>query len=140
MDNAKLPLVSVIVPAYNSEAWIGECLDSVLAQTYPNWECVVVDDGSTDGTLAIAESYAQRDSRIRCLRQENQGPSVARNTAVAHSHGEYILPLDADDMIASQFVENAVQYHESHPETTIVCCNVMLLDNGKMISEGGGQI
>lgn len=127
MDNAQLPLVSVIVPAYNSEAWIGECLDSVLAQTYLNWECVVVDDGSTDGTYAIAEGYAKQDSRFKCLRQENQGPSVARNTAVAHSQGDYVLPLDADDMIAPFYIEKAVSRMEERPDTTLVYGNVQVV-------------
>lgn len=116
------PLVSIIIPAYNCEAYLGECLDSVLAQTYPYWECVVVDDGSTDGTFAAAESYSKRDNRIRCFRQENQGPSVARNNGIHASTGDYILPLDGDDIIEPTYIEKAIGHFEKQPETKLVYC------------------
>ena len=73
--------VSIIIPAYNCEDFLAETLDSVLHQTHSNWECLIVDDGSTDKTMQVAESYANRDTRIRCYRQRNQGPSAARNSA-----------------------------------------------------------
>lgn len=116
------PTVAIIVPAFNCEAYLGECLDSVLAQTYPYWECVVVDDGSTDGTYALAESYSKRDGRIRCLKQANQGPSITRNNGIHASSGEFILPLDGDDTIDASYLEQAIHYFTKYPETKLVYC------------------
>lgn len=92
------PLVSVIIPAYNAEPFIEETLQSVLSQTYQTIEILVVDDGSSDRTPEIVERYAQQDSRIKLLRQTNQGVAAARNLAIAHAAGEYIAPIDADDI------------------------------------------
>ncbi len=91
-------LVSVIVPAYNAAATIGEALESALAQTYPDLEVITVDDGSTDATADIVTSFAARDPRVRLLRQANAGVAVARNLAIAHARGAYVAPLDADDL------------------------------------------
>lgn len=92
------PLVSVITPAYNAERYIGDAIRSVLAQTYTDWEMIIVDDGSTDRTCAIIESYAARDPRISLVRlKENSGPAVARNAAMARAQGRYLAFLDADD-------------------------------------------
>jgi len=93
-----LPLVSVIVPAYNAEAFIAQTLDSIISQTYQNIEILVVDDGSQDRTPEIVESFAQRDQRITLLRQANAGVAAARNLAIEKSNGEYIAPIDADDI------------------------------------------
>ena len=91
-------LVSVIVPAYNAAATIGETLRSALAQTYPHLELLIVDDGSTDATADIVRSFVARDPRVRLLRQANAGVAAARNLAVAQSRGAYVAPLDADDL------------------------------------------
>ena len=88
--------VSVIMPAYNSETYIRESIDSVLAQSFSDFELIVVDDGSTDATAEIVESYT--DNRIRLIRQANQGVSVARNTALEEANGQYITFLDSDDL------------------------------------------
>lgn len=93
----KPALVSVVVPAYNAETYIGVAIESALDQTYPWLEVLVVDDGSTDGTAALVETFAARDRRVRLLRQENGGVAAARNLAIAHARGDYIAPLDADD-------------------------------------------
>lgn len=98
-------LVSIIVPSYNQGPYLAEALDSVLVQTYANWECIVVDDGSQDNTAEVAKSYCAKDSRIQYVYQENSGVSAARNNGVAHSKGVYILPLDGDDKIAPEFLE-----------------------------------
>ncbi len=116
-------LVSIIVPAYNSAAFLAETLDSVLAQSYAEWECVVVDDGSTDATAAVAEEYARRDGRIVLIRQSNQGVAAARNRGIGASHGKYILPLDADDVIAPPYVAEAVAELDSRPGVRVVYCN-----------------
>lgn len=91
------PLVSVVMPAWNASSWIGASIESVLAQTYLNWELIVVDDGSTDGTIDVARSY--RDPRIHILVQENAGASRARNAGLRASSGQYIQYLDADDLL-----------------------------------------
>ena len=93
-----MPLVSVIIPVYNGAEFIGESIDSALTQTYRNLEVIVVDDGSTDGTLEILCEYAGRDERVRVLSQVNGGVSKARNAAIAAARGEFIAPLDADDL------------------------------------------
>jgi glycosyltransferase involved in cell wall biosynthesis len=104
----QVPLVSVIIPAYNAEKFIGVTLDSVLAQTYKNIEILVVDDGSTDRTVDIVQRRALEDKRITLLRQKNQGVAAARNLAIRHSTGEYIAPIDADDIWYSLKLEKQV--------------------------------
>lgn len=113
-------LVSVIVPSYNYGHVIGQTLESLLAQTYPHWECVVVDDGSPDDTGAAVARYAERDRRIVYVRQENQGVAAARNNGIARSRGEYVQFLDADDLIEPRKLELHVEYLEAHPEVDIV--------------------
>ena len=120
------PLVSIIIPAYNCAAYIAETIESVIAQTYTEWECIIVDDGSTDDTFSIAKEYSTKHSRISCYRQENSGPATARNTAIQNSCGEYLLPVDADDRIAPIYVEKCVNWFLNHPETTLVYGNVAM--------------
>ncbi|MEA5604524.1 glycosyltransferase family A protein [Nostoc sp. UHCC 0252] len=103
------PLVSVIVPAYNAEDFIGRTLNSILSQTYTNIEVLVVDDGSQDRTAEIVKSYVEKDNRVILLRQENSGVAIARNLAIEKSRGEYIAPIDADDIWYSQKLEKQVQ-------------------------------
>lgn len=105
-----VPLVSVIIPAYNAENFICKTLESVLAQTYTNIEVLVVDDGSLDKTSEIVKSFAQRDNRVILLQQSNQGVATARNLAIAKSKGEYIAPIDADDIWYPQKIEKQVQW------------------------------
>ncbi|MBO4634330.1 MAG: glycosyltransferase [Bacteroidales bacterium] len=121
-----LPLISVVIPCYNQEAWLAQTLDCVLAQTYANWECVVVDDGSTDGSAAIVKDYMEKDARVRYFKRENGGLSAARNSGVRQSSGKYILPLDGDDLIEPNYLEEAVNYLEAHPETKLVYCQAQL--------------
>lgn len=92
------PLVSAIVPAFQAAESITAALESVLAQTYPNIEVVVVDDGSRDRTAERVAAMARNDARVRLVRQSNRGPAAARNTGIAAAHGEFIAPLDADDI------------------------------------------
>lgn len=84
------------------------------------WECVIVDDGSSDDTRNVAEQYCQHDGRFSYLHQENQGPAAARNNGIAHTSGSYILPVDADDKISPAYLEKAAAYLEQYPETTLV--------------------
>lgn len=97
------PLVSILVPAFNAEKWIADALASATGQTWPRKEVIVVDDGSTDRTLAIANSFRSRDVKI--VTQPHQNAAAARNNALSHSHGDYIQWLDADDLLAPDKVE-----------------------------------
>ena len=108
-NDLTLPLVSVIIPAYNAEIFIEKTLLSVLSQTYDNIEVVVVDDGSRDRTAEIVKSFAQQDRRIIFLQQSNAGVAAARNLAIEKSSGEYIAPIDADDIWYPQNLEKQVQ-------------------------------
>lgn len=96
---------SIIIPVYNVEAYLRQCLDSVLGQTYGDFEAMCVNDGSTDGSLAILEEYAARDSRIRIISQPNRGLSAARNAGLLKATGEYILFLDSDDWLEQNALE-----------------------------------
>lgn len=104
MSNEEI-LVSVIIPAYNAEQYVGFCLDTVIAQTHKNLEIIVVDDGSTDNTGKICDEYANKDSRINVIHQENEGLSSARNAALDIMTGEYIAFIDSDDFISKDYTE-----------------------------------
>lgn len=99
MEQTKTPKLSIIIPAYNVESFLPKCLDSVLAQNFTDWEAIVVDDGSTDGTGAICDEYAARDSRFKVIHSRNKGISSARNTGLANSRGEFIGFVDSDDWV-----------------------------------------
>jgi len=120
MNNKKSPIISVIVPCYNAEKYVRQTLDCLLKQTVDNWECVIVNDGSKDGSLSILKEFESKDSRFRVIDKVNEGPAIARNTAIANSDGKYILPLDADDILDPTYIEKAVSYLESHPEIKLV--------------------
>ena len=112
--------VSVITPCCNQASFLTDCLDSLIAQTYPNWECVVIDDGSSDNSYEIAQHYAAKEPRIRCFRQVNLGPSAARNNAIALTNGEYIFPLDSDDYIDPTYFEKALAIFREFAEIKLV--------------------
>lgn len=101
------PLISVIVPCYNQAQYLDECLQSVLEQTYQNWECIIVNDGSPDNTEDVAKKWTEKDRRFKYLKKENGGLSSARNAGIEAAQGEWILPLDADDKIGSRYLELA---------------------------------
>lgn len=105
-------LVSVIIPVYNVEAYLRECVESVINQTYKNLEIILIDDGSTDSSGEICDKYAEKDSRISVVHQENGGLSVARNTGLINANGDYIYFLDSDDYIAPNTLEVLVSIAE----------------------------
>jgi glycosyltransferase involved in cell wall biosynthesis len=118
-------LISVIIPVYNVEKYLRECLDSVLAQTYANLEIILVDDGSSDGCGAICDDYAKKDNRIRVIHKQNAGVSAARNDGIDAAKGEYVCFIDSDDWVESNYVD--VLYRllaESNAD--ISCCDKML--------------
>ena len=125
------PLVSIIVPCYNQAQYLAETLDSVESQTYSNWECIIVNDGSQDNSESVAEQYCQNDKRFRYLYQINSGVSIARNYGIRVSKGEYILPLDGDDIIERTFLEKTVSFLESHEDYKLVYSNVVLFGGQK---------
>ncbi|MBW8001521.1 MAG: glycosyltransferase [Planctomycetes bacterium] len=108
------PLISIVMVVYNGERFISEAIDSVLAQSYKNFELIIVDDGSFDGTKEIITNYC--DDRIRCFYLSHKGCGSARNKAIVESKGEYVLFVDSDDFIASDYVEKIVGYAEMYPE------------------------
>ncbi len=114
-----IPEISVIVPCYNQGRFLAEALDSLLSQTLQEWECIVVDDGSTDNSATVAKSYVARDERIRYVRQENAGPSAARNKGVALSSAPLIFFLDGDNLIHSELLSRGVAYMKSHADCTL---------------------
>jgi glycosyltransferase involved in cell wall biosynthesis len=116
MDNTKEPLVSVVIPCYNYARFLGEAIESVLAQTYPHFEIVVVDDGSTDGSFETAARF----SKVRLIRQENQGLSAARNTGLRESRGSFLVFLDADDRLLPDALETGVHFLRARPECAFV--------------------
>lgn len=120
-------LVSVIVPAYNAEAFLERCVRSVLAQTYPEIELVIVNDGSADQTLEIGLELKAGDDRITVIDQSNQGLSGARNAGIAAARGSYLLFVDADDQIESDMVENLVE-EASRNGSEIVVAGVTMVD------------
>lgn len=100
-----MPAISVIIPVYNVEKYLRRCLDSVLNQTFQDWEAICVNDGSPDNSAEILDEYAARDSRFKVINKKNGGLSDARNVGMTHARGEYILYLDSDDFIHPQTME-----------------------------------
>lgn len=103
------PIISIIIPCYNSQKYLDACLDSVVKQTYSHWEAICVNDGSTDTTGDILDVFAQKDKRIKVIHQKNGGVSEARNNALMHCSGDYICFVDSDDMVAENYLEYLVQ-------------------------------
>jgi glycosyltransferase involved in cell wall biosynthesis len=122
------PAVSVVVSVYNAERYLREALDSVLAQSFPDFECVIVDDGSRDGSLAILRDYESRDRRVRVISRPNKGLTVSLNEAIATVRGEFIARMDADDVcLPTRFAEQ-VAFLRSNPGVLVVGSSVELID------------
>ncbi|MDO4319182.1 MAG: glycosyltransferase family 2 protein [Bacteroidales bacterium] len=113
-------MISIIVPVYNVERWLRECVDSIIAQTYTDWELILVDDGSTDSSGHICDTYAARDSRIKVLHGKNGGLSYARNRGIDASVGDRLAFVDSDDTIARNFLEKL-----GSVDADIVCCGFL---------------
>jgi glycosyltransferase involved in cell wall biosynthesis len=124
-----MPRVSVIVPAYNAAIYLPYAIDSVLAQTYRDWEIVIVNDGSTDHTGAVVEPYqAMLGDRLQFIEQPNRGLSAARNTGLRAARGEFMAMLDADDVWLPHRLARGVAVLDSHPETGLVHAKVVRID------------
>jgi glycosyltransferase involved in cell wall biosynthesis len=119
-DGRQKPVVSVIIPSYNYAHLIGATFESLQAQTFTNWECVVIDDGSTDNTAEVVARFSKSDPRIKFLRQQNRRQAAARNYGLAQTTGNYVQFLDADDLIEREKLEKQVRYLENHRNVDIL--------------------
>lgn len=128
--------VSIIIANYNRENLIASTLESVLTQTYSNWECIIVDDGSTDNSEAIVNSFAIKDERFRFLHRPSnrpKGPNAARNFGIENSVGEYILSLDSDDWILPEHLKMKLKIFENNPKLDMILSKTILVDNFRNI-------
>lgn len=113
------PLISIIVPVYNSAKYLPKCLDSIISQTYQNLEIILVNDGSTDNSEKIINTYAKKDSRIKTITQKNQGQSSARNAGLKEAKGSYISFVDSDDQINPSFISKLFSLYNSSVSITV---------------------
>ena len=130
------PRVSVVMSSYNQEAFVGPAITSILAQTVSDWELIVVDDGSTDGSHAFAVEQAKRDHRITALRKQNGGHCSALNFGLMRisAGSEYLFFLDGDDLLKPRYLEVSVGYLDAHADTGLVCCQADQADRaGKIV-------
>lgn len=114
------PKVSIIIPCFNSESTLEETLQSVLRQNYKNWEAIIVNDGSTDGTEDISLKWLKSDDRFRYYSKPNEGLGKTRNFGIEKALGQYILPLDSDNLVVQNFIEEAVEILEKKPEIGVI--------------------
>lgn len=129
-------LISVIIPVYNVEKYLHECVDSVINQTYKNLEIILVDDGSTDSSGKICDEYVEKDERVTVIHKKNEGPSKTRNTGLEQAIGKYIYFLDSDDYIAEDAINNLVQTAESNQADLVFFDALSFSDDGAEINQG----
>lgn len=115
------PLVSIIVPIYNSSKYLSACIDSIIKQTYHNLEILLIDDGSTDDSFKIASTFAENDPRIKVFHQKNAGQSSARNLGLQKATGEYISFVDSDDLLKSSFISSLLKPFNDQNTSLSVC-------------------
>lgn len=132
-------LISVMIPAYNAEKYIGRCLESLKNQTYSNIEIVIVNDGSKDNTQLICEEYVNKDSRFRLINQKNGGEGAARNKGLSEAKGKYLCFVDADDYVYPEFVENMYKMKQEY-QAGMVICGFTELKEQEIINQTSGDI
>lgn len=115
------PLVSIIIPVYNVELYLSKCIDSILAQSFTDWECILVDDGSKDKSGSICDNYALKDNRIKVIHQNNSGVSVARQVGIDNVCGEYSIHIDPDDWVESNMIEELYNKAKSDDADMVIC-------------------
>ncbi|MFL9831959.1 glycosyltransferase [Flavobacterium sp. ST-87] len=134
------PLVSIIIPCYNQGEFLDETLTSVLNQTYSNWECIMIDDGSTDNTALIAQSWIQKDTRYVYLKKKNGGVSSSRNLGIEKAKGDFIQFLDSDDLLANAKIMDSIQVIQKY-SVEVVCSNyIMFTDTNSNYESPFSQI
>ena len=126
-------MVSIILPVFNAERFLPQCLYSILRQTYQNWELIAVDDGSKDGSMEILKSYGKRDGRIHIISKKNEGVSIARNIALEHAHGDYIYFVDSDDIVMPEGLMILVKAMESSKATFVKSDFLPIDEQGKQV-------
>ena len=126
-----LPLISVIVPVYNGAAYLPQCLDSLLAQTFTEMEILLINDGSADSTPAVCGAYAQRDRRIRYISQENQGLAATRNIGIQAARGEYLSFVDADDWVEPTYLSYLYELLQANRGSVSACNHWVCRERGK---------
>ena len=112
-------LLSIIVPCYNSEKYIRETLESIKNQEFQDWECIIVNDGSTDQSENIIKDFIKDDCRFKLISTENNGVGKARNIALQNAQGKYILPIDSDDLLVSDFTQKGIMFLEQYPNKSL---------------------
>lgn len=125
--------ISVIIPVYNAEDFLKRCLDSVINQTYTDWEVIAIDDGSKDNSYKILTDYALKDSRFKVATQENQGPGYTRNKAMLQATGDYIVFLDSDDYIDFSYFEDLIECVKTNNSDMIFIDVLQEKSNGELI-------
>jgi len=133
----RLPSVTVIIPTFNRLKWIPICLDSVKAQTYPDVETLIIDDGSTDGTVAWLESQPEYSFAQIHVQPKNGGASIARNDGIRLAKGELIVFIDSDDALLPHHIETAVNVFAKHPNVGLFCCDSRVIDSNGEVLFGG---
>ena len=133
-----MPKLSVIVPVYNTEKYLRECIDSILAQTFTDFELILVDDGSTDGSGAICDEYAGKDSRIQVVHQENLGATAARRKGADRSYGEYVAFVDSDDWISHNMYQDMIRKAETYGADMVLCDMVLEKQTGYTVVHNSG--
>lgn len=118
----KRPIISVVIPCYNQGEYLGDALKSLERQFFSEWECIIVNDGSSDCTEKVAREYLNKDQRFSYIYQENSGLSNARNIGICKAEGEYILPLDADDYISPYYIKLAIKAFNKDALLKVVYC------------------
>lgn len=135
------PRISVAMPVYNCEKYLAKAIESILSQTFTDFEFLIVNDGSTDGSLGIIEDYANRDRRIKPVSRANTGLLVALNEMLGRARGEYIARMDADDVALPERFERQVNYLDDHPECVLVGSRVLIIDpDGDPLREMGDAL
>lgn len=124
-------LVSIIVPSYNQGLYLDECLNSVLNQSFSEWECIVINNGSTDNTESVALKWTKTDSRFKYIKQENNGVCAARNIAVQQSIGKYLLCLDGDDKISENFLSELLKSMQEDEEIKVAAGRTLFFGERK---------
>lgn len=117
-------MISIIVPVYNALSTLGHCIESIIAQTYSDFELLLVNDGSTDNSGAICNDYACQDTRVKVIHQQNQGASLARRNGIAQARGEYLAFVDADDFLEEDCLARLMDALDLHPDVKIAACGV----------------
>lgn len=125
--------VSIVIPIYNAEKYVNKCIDSVVAQTYDNWEIILVNDGSTDNSKEICERYVEQDRRIKLVNQKNAGASAARNTGIDYIKGDYTFFLDADDYIERNMLERTVNKAQEGDYDIVIFNSNHWYENGTLV-------